>query len=181
MNDPTPRDTESDRDSLIDQVIQSYQSEYQDAWDTWKHIDTKANQTVAANGIILTALFAFVANRLLPGDGFTRCALMIVVIAVVIGAVAAVLAMVVRRVPRAPWGNEVRFEIDSVIDAEDEELSSLMAAFKADLCRYWARTNKDFARSVRWKVRLAFAAQLSTLVAVLGMATISSRTWLLTT
>ena len=44
---------------VLEQIIESFKDDYNDCWETWKHLDAKANGIVAISGVFLSGLFAF--------------------------------------------------------------------------------------------------------------------------
>jgi hypothetical protein len=137
------QDTEQQLLSQLPRLaLETYHDEYRDLSDTWRNLDTKAQGLGALAGIFVAAVFAW--SRQLP-EGLTsleRLVLAASVVLLILSIVAAVLALLVRRVPAPPLGEETADMIRDILQEEKpSELLERVTRFYNDQIRVWHATN----------------------------------------
>jgi hypothetical protein len=143
LSGPSMQDTEQQLLSQLPRLaLETYHDEYRDLSDTWRNLDTKAQGLGALAGIFVAAVFAW--SRQLP-EGLTsleRLVLAASVVLLILSIVAAVLALLVRRVPAPPLGEETADMIRDILQEEKpSELLERVTRFYNDQIRVWHATN----------------------------------------
>lgn len=136
------------KERLLKAALDAHQDEYRDTWDTWKHLDVKAQGSVAIAGIFLAGIFAY-ANRM-PADAcfYLKLVVIIAVVSVAVAVMFAMLALRLREVAPPPLGSEVGEMVSHILNLEEgDEISERAVRFFSDRIELWKGVN-DEMRSV---------------------------------
>src|ERR1035437_4963883 len=87
-------------------AVDAQQEEYKEMWEQWKAIDTKAQGVIVVSGIALTGVFAVLREKP-PADCISRVLVTASVAATIVAAVCALMALRVRSVQSAPFGDRI--------------------------------------------------------------------------
>src|SRR5229473_5784880 len=150
-------------------ALETYREEYRDLSEAWRNLDTKAQGLGAIAGIFLAAVFGW--TRELPSS-FGRCERLQIVASLLLlvsAIIAAVLALLVRRVTAPPLGDETAEMVSDILEKQKaEELPQRLDALYGDQMIAWKDTNGDMRHHNQSKAsRLAFGQVALLLAAVL--------------
>jgi hypothetical protein len=159
------------KERLLRAVLDAHQDEYHDAWDTWKHLDVKAQGSIAIAGVFLAGIFAY-AGRV-PADACLYHKLIIVgaVACVAFSVMFAMLALRLREVAPPPLGSEVGEMVAHILSRDEgDALREREVNFSSDRIRLWGDVNEEM-RSVNGKKAGHLKATQWLLFAVVVLAT----------
>jgi hypothetical protein len=161
-------DRGSSRDRLLTDALQSYRDEYRDLSDTWRHIDSKAQGTVAVAGIFLAAVFAFVRNLVTSAPGTSEKLLLVTGVLLLVAAVIlSVFALRIREVVGPPLGQQIDGQIRALLQVTDtEELDERVPRFVGDQLTMWRNANLHAHGVNKAKADLVSWAQFVLLIAM---------------
>lgn len=159
-------------ESLLEATLVSYREEYRELSEIWRHLDDKAQGTVAIAGIFLAAVFAFVQSMTSLRQSIGTGTLLVgAVLLLVTSIVFAVLSLRVRKVSVAPLGEEFEKLILDILGIEDEqERTARVPNLLRDQIRLWRAVNDDVHKENMNKASLVLKAQLFLFFAIFAVA-----------
>jgi hypothetical protein len=153
-------------------ALQAYQDEYRDLSDTWRHLDGKAQGSLATAGVFLAATFAFaksLAEHQIPTG--SRPTLIAGIFLLVMSVVLAVLSLRIRTVTAAPFGDRLEKLTNDLMRIDDvEERNARAPDYIREQIAMWRDVNEEMHGQSDWKARLVLASQVVLLLAILGVA-----------
>lgn len=153
-------------------ALQAYQDEYRDLSDTWRHLDGKAQGTLATAGIFLAATFAFVksfSEHQIPTG--SRPALILAILLLVTSVVLAILCLRIRVVAAAPFGDRLETLTKDLMRIEKvEERNARAPDFVREQIAMWRDVNEEMHQQNDRKAQLVLASQVVLLLAILCVA-----------
>jgi hypothetical protein len=156
-------------------TLDAFKAEYSDLSDTWRHLDGKAQGTAATAGIFLAAAFAFVrsfSEGQVPTG--SRPALVIANVLLVASVILAVLALRIREVTAAPFGDRLEELTNDLMRIKNnEERRSRASDFIREQIEMWRRVNNEMSAENERKACLILTSQVLLLLAVLSVASIT--------
>jgi hypothetical protein len=153
------------------EVLSAYQSDYKDAVEHWRSLETKAQASITMAGIFLAAGFALVRELDPTTTWWVRGLLLIGALALMVAVVFAVLALKVRVVPAPPSAETLNrivndfFRAPGPTNLEQETRNQLH-----DRIRTWQGCVRDRVQLNRSKAQNVLRAQLALLTTVTVVA-----------
>jgi hypothetical protein len=154
---------------LASDALASYREEYRELSETWRHLESKAQGTVAIAGIFLAGVFAFVRALSESAGIWDKILLLAAVSLLVLSVLSAILALRVRQVAGPPVGDSLDALVKDLLGPEGATQEDLVA-FVRDQTGMWADANKDVHEHNQTKAGHLFRAQILLLIAILVVA-----------
>ena len=158
---------------LASDALTSYREEYRELSETWRHLETKAQGTVAIAGIFLAGVFAFVRTLSDNASFCDKALLLIAVLLLVLSVLFAILVLRVREVTSPPIGDSLDTLVKDLLSPGEATQEDLVA-FVRDQTGMWADANKETHRHNQIKADHLFRAQILLLIAVVVVAVLTS-------
>lgn len=163
--------TDDPNERLLRDALDSYKDEYSELSETWRSLDGKAQGAIAASGIFLAGMLAFVRDLLRTASCAEKCLLTTSAIFLSFSIVFALLVLWVRTVPMAPLGESLESLINDLLGAEDGTTPERLSNFARDHAKMWKTTNVEVQRVIEKKARNLVWVQ-GLLVSAIGFAVI---------
>jgi hypothetical protein len=152
-----------DSSELLKTVLASYEREYKELSETWRHIDDKAQANVTIVGIFLGATFIFVQASLVKDTtplSLTMNKLLFLAIILLVGsAVFSIIALKVKKVIMGPTGQHLAELVNDLLQ-EAVPSSKRIDNFLRDQTQLWATANTDIQKKNTTKACLLFIGQI---------------------
>ncbi len=111
---------DTDDSNLIKLCIRSYQDDYKEISENWRHLDSKAQGSIAICGILSAATAAFVSRKTVDLNCFEQILVTLTLISLAVGILFALLSMQLRAVVEAPYAGTIQSHIKSILKFPNE-------------------------------------------------------------
>lgn len=154
-------------EGLLAHSLEAYRKEYERLWDTWRHLDIKAQGSIAIAGIFLAAAFAFLKDVGSNMTVFETALLSAAVLLVIVTVLLAVLALRIKEVLDGPSGETIHGMAKDLIIActSQEEQAERLRRFQGDEMKLWCEAIDSLRRVNASKAILVLRGQC----AILGL------------
>jgi hypothetical protein len=146
-------------------ALESYRDEYRDLSEIWRNLDAKAQGLSAIAGVFLAAVLAW--SRALPAEfgKHERFLIAGTIVLLFVAIVAAVCALQLRKVKKAPFGDETAGMVRDILPTmSPEDFSSRASNFYNDQMTAWKDTNRDIREKIQSKTSWLTFAQYTLLL-----------------
>ena len=156
---PESEEVRKFRDYLRDGLVATYHEEYKERTELWRNLEAKAQGNVAIAGLVVTGVFAFVkdvSGYALHERVLVACALLFLVGSLI----SSVIALRVRRAPRAPFGTAGAAGMyQDLMKLGDDEIVESRTAFLEEYTELWSAVNRELTVLNHRKARFVGHAQ----------------------
>ena len=153
-------------DSLLDVSLKAFEEEHRELSETWRHIETKAQGTVAISGIFLAGVFAFIRFRWDDAGSAEALLLVLSMLLIVCSVIGSLMALRVRSVSAAPRGEQLHRLVEDLQDAGEAETPERIRRFLGDQIGSWKSVNEAVQRINSNKAGWLMTAQVFLLAAI---------------
>lgn len=155
---------------LLQEALNSYEKEYHELCETWRHLEDKAQGTITISGIFLAALFTFVSG-LIDTIGlfdlyYEKGLLIAAAILLTASVIYAILVLKIKEVKTPPQGDELNELINDLVESQEAETSERLPNFIRDQVKLWQKVNLATYEIDLGKARNLFRAQVLLITAI---------------
>lgn len=163
----------SARFDLLDELRQSYKSDYEAVHSSWRNLEVKAQGTIAVSSILLGGALAFgKADHLWTAWSGERLALTACVAVTAAAVCCALLALRVQFIPIPNLGPATQSLVDDLLALPAAELADRLPEFVGDIGRQWQAASLELTPLLYTKVQWVTRAQHLLAAAMLGFVLI---------
>jgi len=160
-------------EQLLRSALDSYKQEHRVVSETWKHLESKAQGTIAISGILLAGVFAFVRMVSVASATHEKLLLMSAVLMLLLSVIFAVCVLRIREVAGAPLGDDVRGLVEDLLAGGEVPSPEEISNFINDQAGMWSEVNKQVDAINQCKASYLFRSQKVLLIAIMLVATLT--------
>ena len=162
--------THSDDLSLLRLALDGNRDYYDEMTELWRHLDTKAQGTIALGGILLAAFAGFVAKGQRPAACVDRAFSVVAVLLFTSGIAMSALCLRLRQSSVPPHFGELQSSIEDLLKIDKDDRESRMPDLFRELISLWKETNEETSRILKRKSTWLRIGQYLTVISIVWLA-----------
>jgi hypothetical protein len=160
----------SDDLSLLRLALDGNRDYYNEMSELWRHLDTKAQGTIALGGILLAAFAGFITKSERAASCADRVLSVIAVALFTSGIAASALCLRLRQSSVPPHFGTLQSSIEDLLKIDKKDRENRMPDFVRELISAWKVTNEDTSRILSKKSAWLSVGQYLTVLSIVWLA-----------
>ena len=156
--------------SLLSLNLDSYEKEYRELWEVWRHLENKAQGTIAISGIFVAGVFAFIHTSGPLSSVMEKILLSLSILLLIISIILSILVLRIREFISPPIGDSLDNLVKDITESKEEITSETILNFINDQSLMWKKANKKLNEVNSSKAKYLLGAQWVLLAAIVIMA-----------
>jgi hypothetical protein len=167
-------DTKEIRYKLHDSVIEAYTNEYKELADTWRNVESKAQNAITIAGIFIASAFAYVRDIKPETHKSEKVLLAVSVCFLIATVILSILALKLRKVAAPLMGENMNSLVGDLLRLSDDEgFLERLPNYYNDQSALWRQVTEETHNANQSKARFLWWAHITLVAAIVVVACIT--------
>ena len=164
-------DAKEIKQNLHRSVVEAYSNEYKELADTWRNLETKAQNAITIAGIFIAGAFAYVRDIKLETHRTEKFLLGVCVCFLIASVVLSILALRLRKIAAPFMGDTLNKLVNDLLQvSEDQEFLERLPNYYEDQITLWQQVKNETQEANRSKARFLWWAHITLVLAIVAVA-----------